>query len=275
MPYDVVRIYNILQTIHLDDFGNVVPDHTAKKALDKGFDDLGPNLSAASMAELQELIRIGLPGAAGEEAALVMKQYYQFRLAEQEFNQQTNGQELVIDRYEELTQLRRDFLGDEIASQLFAVEDAQARHMLDIFALHQNDDLTEEEKLSQQEVLQDEFNDRLLALGQLQPEDAAEDKVRRLREQGATSEEIYSAREIILGETRALELAAADREETQWQNNFTRFWQARQQVMRAGLDEAERERQINQLLDQYFSAEEQERARLTSFEWQAREQDSN
>jgi len=42
-------------------------------------------------------------------------------------------------------------------------------------------------------------------------------------------------------------------------------------VMQAGLDEAERERQVEQLLGQYFSPEEQERARVTSSEWQARD----
>jgi lipase chaperone LimK len=43
-------------------------------------------------------------------------------------------------------------------------------------------------------------------------------------------------------------------------------------VMQAGLDDAERERQINQLLEQYFTPEERDRARATSFDWQAREQ---
>jgi lipase chaperone LimK len=42
--------------------------------------------------------------------------------------------------------------------------------------------------------------------------------------------------------------------------------------MQAGLDETERERQIEQLLDQYFSSEERDRARATSADWQARNQ---
>lgn len=288
-PYDVVAIYNILQDIELDDYGRVVPNRAAKHALEKGFDDLGPDLSPEAMSELQELIRIGLPGEAGEEAARVLKDYYEFRLAEEEFNRQAEDQLPVaaadsdsqkmehqlpdIDRYEELVQLRRRFLGAEIADKLFAMDDAQARHMFATVAIHQNADLTDEEKQSELRVLQEKLNDRLLASGELMPEEAAAEEVRRLRENGASSADIYSTREAMLGPVKAQELAADDREEAQWQSRFSGFWQARQHVMQAGLDEAERERQIEQLLGQYFSPEERERARLTTFEWQTRDRE--
>jgi len=92
-----------------------------------------------------------------------------------------------------------------------------------------------------------------------------------LREQGASSADIYATRRAMVGAEGARELAAVDQEEAQWQSRFNGFWQARRYVMQAGLDEAERERQIEQLLNQYFSPEERERARVTSSEWQARD----
>jgi lipase chaperone LimK len=273
VPYDVVEIYNVLQSIQLDEYGHVVPDQTAKEALENAFLDLGQDLSPGAMAELQDLIRIGLPGGAGEEAARILKNYYELRLAEEEFNQYLpkDGQPPNIERYEELVQLRRRYLGDQVADQLFAVEDAQARHMFASVAIQQDTSLTDEAKQSQQAALQKQLSDRLLGLGQLGPEEAATAKVRVLREQGGSSEEIYAAREAILGPEKAQELAAADLEETQWQHRFQRFWQARQQIMEAGLDEVETERQIEQLLGQHFSPEERERARLTSYDWQAQQ----
>jgi lipase chaperone LimK len=288
VPYDVVKIYNILQSMQLDENGLVVPDQAAKYALEKGFDDLGPDLSPEAMAELQELIRIGLPGEAGEEAARVMENYYQFRLAEEEFNRQmeqqlsmaaaeadaqTQHQPPAIDRYEELVQLRRRYLGDEIADQLFAVEDTQARHMFALIEIQQNAELTEEEKQLELEALQSKLNGRLLALKELKPEEVAAEEVRRLRENGASSTEIYATRAALLGPVKAQELAAADREEAEWQSRFNGFWQARQNVMQAGLDEAGKARQIEQLLGQYFSPEEQQRARHTSLEWQTRDRE--
>lgn len=273
VPYDVVEIYDVLQSIQLDEYGHVVPDQTAKEALENAFLDLGPDLSPEAMAELQNLIRIGLPGGAGEEAARVLKNYYELRLAEEEFNRYLpqNGEAPRIERYEELMQLRRRYLGDDLADQLFAVENAQARHMFAAVAIQQDDALTDEEKESRQVALQKQLSDRLLALGQLGPEEAATEKVRLLREQGASSTDIYAAREEILGPEKARELAAADREEARWNDRFGRFWQAREQVIEAGLDEAESERQIDLLLGQYFiTPEERERARLTSYEWEAR-----
>ncbi len=282
-PYDVVQIYNLLQSITLDDSGRLIPDQIAKQALENGFMSLGPDLSSEGMSELQELIRIGLPGEAGEQAAQILENYYQFRLAEMEFNQQMEnplpttepGQMAdplaAVDQHEKLVQLRRSFLGNEVADQLFAVEDTQARHMFDVIAVQQNADLTDEEKQNQLATLQMQLNENLVALGQLEPEEAAAEQVQRLREQGAPTDDIYATREAILGTESAEELAAADREEARWQNRFGGFWQARQDVMEAGLDEAERESQLGQLLDQYFSPEERERARATSFDWQARD----
>lgn len=270
VPSNAVAIYKILQDIKLDEHGRVVPDQTMKEALERGFDDLGPNLSSAAMSELQKLIRTGLAGRAGEEAAQILENYYRFRLAEMEFEGQPVTQS-PADRYEKLVQLRRSYLGAETADKLFEVEDTNGRHMLAAIAIQTNANLTDEEKHVQQKALQEKLNDRLLALGLLEPEEAAAEKVQRLREQGASSADIYATRKALLSAESAHDLAAADREEAAWQSRFNGFWQARRYIMQAGLDEVERERQIDQLLDQYFSPEERERARITSSDWQARD----
>jgi lipase chaperone LimK len=282
MPYDAVAVYKVLQGIKLDENGSVVLDQTAMQALEKGYSELGPNLSPQAMTELQELIRVGLPGQAGQEAAQILENYYRYRSAETQFNQQvasqlpmTEGQMAnrlpTGDRYEELVELRRSYLGKDVADRLFAVEDAHARHMFAALAIQQNANLKPEEKQAQQAALQEQLNGRLLALGQLEPQEAAAEKVQRLRETGAASTEIQSTREAMLGAERARELAAAEQEEAQWQRRFNGFWQARRYVMQAGLDEAERDRQVDQLLEQYFGAEERDRARATSADWQARD----
>ena len=280
MPYDAVSVYKVLQGIKLDENGRLVPDQTAMQALERGYSELGSKLSPEAMAELQQLIRVGLPGQAGEQAAEILENYFELRSAEVEFNRQlqfqmptgaTGPNQLPTgERYEQLVELRRSYLGKEVADGLFAVEDAQARHMFAAIAIQQNTSLTAEEKQAQQDALQERLNDQLLALGQLEATEAAAEKVNRLREKGASSAEIRSTREAMLGAEGARELAAADREEAQWQSRFNGFWQARRYVMQAGLDEAERERQIEQLLTQYFSPEERDRARATSSDWQAR-----
>lgn len=270
VPSNAVAIYRILQSIKLDENGRAVPDQTMKEALEQGFEEWGPDLSAEAMSELQKSIRAGLAGQAGEEVAQILENYYRFRLAEKEFEGQPVSQ-APADHYEQLVQLRRSYLGAETADKLFEVEDTSARHMFAAIAIHTNANLTDKEKQAQQKALLDSLNDRLLALGLLDPEEAAAEKVQHLREQGASSADIYAAREALLSAESARNLAAADREEAAWQSRFNGFWQARRYVMQAGLDEVERERQIEQLLEQYFSPEERERARHTSSDWQARD----
>src|SRR5690606_8104986 len=283
VPYDVVQIYNILQSVQLDDAGRVIPDQSAKYALEKGFDDLGTDLSPEALAELQDLIRIGLPGEAGEEAARIMKSYYELRVAEEKLNQQADtlsttataeepeSAASAAERYEQLVQLRRQHLGDEIANGLFAVEELQARHMISTVAIQQNTELSDEDKQAELAALQAKLNERLLALGELAPEEVAAEEVERLRRNGASDAEIFASREALLGPVKAQELAIADQEEARWQSRFADFWQARRTVMQASLDDAERERQIEQLMGQYFGPAEQERARLTSLQWKSRQ----
>jgi lipase chaperone LimK len=270
VPANVVGIYKIVQSMKLDANGRVVLDDSVSAALEEGLEGLPSNLSAAAMAELQKMIRTGLPGQAGEEAARLFENYYRFRAAEAEFIEQPVTQ-LPADHYEKLVQLRRSYLGAETADKLYAVEDTQGRHMMAAIAIQTNPNLTDEQKEAQQKTLQEKLNDRLLAQGLLAPEEAAAEKVQRLREQGASSADVYSARKAILGSEGARDLAAADREEAKWQSRFNGFWQARRYVMQAGLDQAERERQIEQLMDQYFSPEERDRARATSSDWEARD----
>lgn len=269
-PSNVVGIYRILQSIRLDENGHVVPDQRVKEALDQGLDELGANLSPVAMSELKKLIRTGLPGPAGDEAAHMLEDYYRFRLAEVEFNEQPVNQ-LPAEHYEKLVKLRRSYLDADTADKLFAAEETNARHMLAAIAIQTNASLTDAEKQAQQNALQEKLSDRELALGLLAPEEAAAEKVQRLREQGASSADIYSTRQAILGPEGARDLAAADSEEAKWQSRFNEFWQARRYVMQAVLDEIERKRQIEQLLDQYFSPEERERARVTSFDREARD----
>jgi lipase chaperone LimK len=280
MPYDAVSVYKVLQSIHVDENGSLVLDAAAMQALEKGYRELG-ELSPEAMANLQGLIRAGLPGTAGEEAAQVLENYYRYRAAEKELLQVREAQTALngsranqlpsIESYEELMKLRRSYLGKDVADRLFAVEDANARHMYEALAIQQNANLTAEEKQAQLAALQSRLNEHLVAIGHLDPAESAADQVLRLREMGASGTDIYSARKEILGADGARELAAADQEEAEWQRRFNGFWQARRYVMQAGLDDAERERQVDQLLEQYFSPEERDRARKTSADWQVRD----
>jgi lipase chaperone LimK len=263
VPYDVVRIYDMLQEVRLDETGNVIVDREAKNALEKAFAELGSDIGPFGISQLQDLIRIGLPGIAGEQTAEILAQYYDFRLAEEDLLAQSHA--LTTDEeaqnYEQLVKLRRSYLGHEVAEKLYAGEELQARHMLASMTLLRDPNLSDEEKQKQQEHLQQQLNQQLASLNLLDTESAMRDRVSQLREQGASDSDIFTARAEFVGAEQALTLAEADREQNQWQQRFDRFWQERQQIAQAGLSEADQQQQIESLLSSHFNGDEIERAR--------------
>lgn len=161
VPFDVPFIYEALQDVRLDEQGNVVTDDEALKALDETlkFSDL--DLSPAALEELQELIRIGLPGSAGEQTAEVVGNYYRFLQAEREFNElyRSPGMDADVEAgYEELVALRELYLGADVASKLFEKQDRDARYMLESMLLARDDSLSPEEKQTRQAQLSANFH---------------------------------------------------------------------------------------------------------------------
>lgn len=263
VPYNVVLIYDMLQQVRLDENGNVLIDSEAKLALDKAFTELGPDMGPYAISQLQELIKIGLPGQAGEQTAEILAQYYDYRLAEEDFLAQSLAQSRddEAENYEQLVKLRRSYLGHEVAEKLYAEQEIRSRHMFAAMNLLQDPNLSTEEKQQQQQQLQQRLNEQLASRNLLDTELAMRERVSQLREQGASDSEIFSARAGLVGTEQAQALAEADREQTQWQLRYGQYWQERQQITQAGLSETDQQQQINLLLSRHFNGEEIDRAR--------------
>ncbi len=263
VPYDVVQIYDMLQQVRLDENGNVLIDTEAKLALEKAFTKLGPDMNFYAISQLQELIEIGLPGPAGEQTAEILAQFYDYRLAEEELLAQSkaSSSDEEAENYERLVELRRSYLGPEVADKLYAEQEIRSRHMFASMNLLSNPDLSDEEKQQKQRELKLRLNEQLVSRNLIDPEFAVAERVSLLREQGASDSDIYNARVELVGVERAQSLASADKEQDQWQQRLDRYWQERQQIAQAGLSDADQQQQIELLLARHFSGEEVNRAR--------------
>jgi len=156
-PFTQESVYKALHAVKLDENGDILIDHDALTALNAALDHNKLKLDDETLDELQDLIRKGLPGNAGEQTAQLVADYYQYLDAKSEFNAlyETRSN---IDRnienheaqYSELLALRELYLGAEVADQLFATTNANSRYMFDSMKLEANTDLSEEEKKQQQ-----------------------------------------------------------------------------------------------------------------------------
>lgn len=132
IPFDVVFIYDALRSVKLDGNENVVLDHDALTALNETLNNNVLVLDQLGLDKLQTLIKIGLPGKAGEQTARIVSDYYNYLEAKKEFNQiYATAENLQEHRsqYNEMLALRHLYLGEDVAQRLFEQEDLDAEYM--------------------------------------------------------------------------------------------------------------------------------------------------
>jgi hypothetical protein len=169
LPFTASSVYQALQAVKLDEEGNVILDHDALLSLDETLERIHTRLDSDSIELLKDLIKQALPGKAGEQTAELVGNYYHFLGAKQEFSQINEAMVESNDAmtsesieanetlYNELQALRDVHLGSDSTKKLFRVSDANARYMFNSMKLENNDLLTEPEKLSRRQEIQQQF----------------------------------------------------------------------------------------------------------------------
>jgi lipase chaperone LimK len=159
-PFTDESVYKALHDVKLDDNGDIILDDDALIALNNALDHSEVKLDAEALQALQDLIRKGLPGNAGEQTAQIVADFYQYLGAKNEFNSlyETNrNADETIESYEteynELLALRQLYLSTEVADQLFAVSNANSRYMFDSMKLEADASLSGEEKKQEQDKI--------------------------------------------------------------------------------------------------------------------------
>ena len=218
--FDVDYIYNALQAVKLDEDGDVVIDHQTLLALNETLAYSGLRLDREDLAELQDLIKLGLPGKSGEQTAEIVGNYYQYLDAERELNTlySADGPSTNAEvQYEEILALRELYLGKDVSDGLFAMSNANARYMFESFRIESDSSLTDEEKRERQlenvkhhaEQTTEVFNwnvryaDFLAAKKKLQGtaliDDVKNSHLTELMQQHFTQEELEKVRHLKLG----------------------------------------------------------------------------
>jgi hypothetical protein len=157
-------LYAVLQDVELDQNGDVVLNHKALQALELTVNRSRLKLNAVELAELQELIQIGLPGKAGVQTARIVGDYYNYLGAKEEMGELQLSLvkpsfETWRDEYQQLVELREMYMGADVSLSLFNQLDANAEYMFEVMALDRVETYSEEEK----KVLHEKASDALIA----------------------------------------------------------------------------------------------------------------
>lgn len=143
-------IHQEIGKIRMTEGGDIVIDDITLKALRKAFPSYGLNLTAETLDEIEEIMKKGLPGKAGVQAAEIIRKFYEFSKAKKEMASaysdinitQGNREEMLV----QTKQLRTLYLGDELATKLFDKEDKQTAYMYDTFDIATDKEMTPEQK---------------------------------------------------------------------------------------------------------------------------------
>lgn len=193
-PFTADGVFQALQTVRIDGNGHVIIDSQTLEALNQTFRHGRNRLEPHELEALQELIKAGLPGTAGEETARIVGDYHRFlqarrqKFTEDEANDQPESLEATERRYSELRQLREEHLGDEVARKLFREEDATAQYMLEAQRVAMDPDLSAEEKIARSATLSQQLQEQILDIDNWPERRAAFERERQQIEQAGLSE---------------------------------------------------------------------------------------
>lgn len=193
-PFTADGVFKALQNVRIDANGDVIVDSRALEALNSTFRHGRVTLSDVELDALQELIRAGLPGPAGEQTASIVADYHSYlqardqQLSDPDAAESMPSLDATEQRLNELRQLRAEHLGTDTARQLFREEEATTRYMLEAQRIAMDPDLSTEEKIARSATLSQELQQDVLGIDNWPARRAAFNQDKRQVEQAGLSE---------------------------------------------------------------------------------------
>lgn len=164
-------------------------------------------------------------------------------------------------RLQHVSQLRTSVLGEDLARDLFAYDDAYDNLRVAQWEIRTNPNLSEQEKMQALEDLKSTQPAELTAREQQNEKMNAVRKLsRQLEEQNIDAGARFAARSELLDEAAAERLQALDESRAQWKQRYEVYRRELVAIDTASLDAVDRESATEQLRLRHFSAQESQRA---------------
>ena len=156
-PYaiDVIALYDTLGQVTLDNNGNIVIDDKVREALERAFFSPQRRMDSDDLEKIQDLIRIELPGIAGEQTAQIVADYQRYQKAKHHLNATAAVTDTTsaLYQFEQIVALREAHLGVELSQQLYGQEHANTKFLLDSMQIQADSSLSDNEKKYRQSQL--------------------------------------------------------------------------------------------------------------------------
>ncbi|MEH6347211.1 MAG: lipase secretion chaperone [Bermanella sp.] len=255
------EVESALSMAKLDIYGQLILDDSAQASLNLVVSRLPVNLSEIEMKNIQNLIKQAMPGTAGEQVAQVLGNYYHLKQAEKKWFEEgvvANSPDIALQQLNEMINMRREYLGENVANQLFSQQQNQSLSALKRASISQRSDLTESQKQDEVDFLEQDL------LSQANDEEYIETtevtrlntEINTLRKNGGSETEVLAKRVEVVGEQAALQVQAMEEHQQDWKNRYEDYRQEKSYILNSAISEADKFEQIQQLLIEHYSSEE-------------------
>lgn len=164
-------------------------------------------------------------------------------------------------RLQHVSQLRTSVLGEDLARDLFAYDDAYDNLRVAQWEVRNDPNLSDDEKMQALQELKstqpaaltarEQQNEKLIAVRTLS---------RQFDARNIDAEARFAARSELLDAAAAERLRTLDESRAQWKQRYEAYRRERSAIDNAGLDDVDRESATEQLRLRHFSAQESQRA---------------
>jgi lipase chaperone LimK len=258
-----LRGTNVDGSLPTDANGHLIITPSVRQFFDYFFIATGEARLADIRATIIGEIEARLDEPARGEAIELLDRYIEYRESGRGLMEEGGVPGDLGPRLEQIRQLRRASFGNENADALFADEEARDYVALAERQIAGDASLSDPERAELLEGLEAQLPEaeRAARAAPTGPRRLARDEA-KLREQGASPEELHSLREERYGAEAADRLAELDRRRAEWQQRLEEYRRQCEAIEAdASQDEAERKEAVDALLTAHFTEAEQLRVR--------------
>lgn len=254
-----------------DENGNLVINHDIRRVFDYFLSTLGAESLAQIQQRLRSYIKDQLPVNAAQQAEQLLVKYMALNqaLSKLELSNETEANTLLEtavlrERLLSIQSLRHEHLPTDVIGAFYADEDALDQLALERIDIMQDNTLSEDERTKALSDLEESIPSHLQqVMSDLNKQQQLNTLTNHLRSNGGSDADIYQLRERIYGSEAAERLAQLDISRQQWQIRMTRWLHERDSLMAVrGLDDSDRQQQIDRLRRDYFEPDEINRVRI-------------
>jgi lipase chaperone LimK len=262
----------------LDSDGNLVMALAIKKRFDYFLSTIGEYSLDEILRFIEQDMENNLTEPALSQARHLLKQYLDFKKGLMVLEQQMDvAQDYEIQdlaqfrmKLDQLKEVRREYLPPDAVNAFFEFDEVYDEFMLQQLEIQNNQQLTEQEKQQQlQSIIDDLPEDIRLVRAETQKISDTYLHVEKLRQQGASEEEIQSVRQQVYGIEATERLQVLDESRANWKSRVDNYLTELSHITQSDLSDEEKQQALNELKQEGFS--EQEQARLRAYELMASE----